>query len=366
MTVRKLQQKRGWAFNFAVPIVKPTMLAATSRTWIDGEKIPATGGCIVVFNHISHIDPLMAAHFVYDHGRLPRYLAKSGLFKNRFLGRFLRDAGQIPVERLSRNAVGRVRRRRRGRAPGRVRRRLPRGHAHPRPRPVADGRQVRRGPDRARDRLPGHPGRPVGRPRAAAAVHQAAAAGAAQARRDEGRRPGRPGRPDRDRRAAPHAQIINAGDRPDHGRDRRARRGAARRAGAGRAVRPAPGRRAQIGNPRKQRSDDGKGTSDEQGRGVRGRLVGHGVLDRAGRRRQRGDDVGSARGGLRRHHRAATRTPTTCPTSSCPPTITATHDPAQARRRRRGGRLRRPVAVVPRQPRRVGARCCPTTCRSSR
>ncbi len=106
MTVRKLQQERGWAFNLAVAIVKPTVLATTRRTWIDGEKVPATGGCIVVLNHISHIDPLLAAHFLYDHGRLPRYLAKSGLFTNRFLGRFLRDAGQIPVERLSRNAAG--------------------------------------------------------------------------------------------------------------------------------------------------------------------------------------------------------------------------------------------------------------------
>ena len=54
--------------------------------WIDGEKIPATGGFILVLNHVSHIDPLTAAHIVYDHGRLPRYLAKSGLFKNRALG----------------------------------------------------------------------------------------------------------------------------------------------------------------------------------------------------------------------------------------------------------------------------------------
>lgn len=106
MTVRKLQQKRGWTFNLAVPLVKPTMLAIASRTWIDGEKIPATGGCIVAFNHISHIDPLLSAHFVYDHGRLPRYLAKSGLFKNKVLAGFLTSAGQIPVERLSRNAVG--------------------------------------------------------------------------------------------------------------------------------------------------------------------------------------------------------------------------------------------------------------------
>jgi 1-acyl-sn-glycerol-3-phosphate acyltransferase len=37
---------------------------------------------------------------------MPRYLAKSGLFKNRALATFLRAAGQIPVERLSKNAIG--------------------------------------------------------------------------------------------------------------------------------------------------------------------------------------------------------------------------------------------------------------------
>lgn len=106
MKVRKLQQKRGWAFVVAVPIVKSAIFATTTRTWIDGEKIPDSGGCIVVFNHISHVDPLLAAHFVYDHGRLPRYLAKSGLFRNKALAGFLTAAGQIPVERLSRTAVG--------------------------------------------------------------------------------------------------------------------------------------------------------------------------------------------------------------------------------------------------------------------
>ncbi|HEX6954684.1 MAG TPA: lysophospholipid acyltransferase family protein [Agromyces sp.] len=105
MSVRKLQQPRGWAFSLGVVILKPTLLAATSRTWIDGEKIPATGGCLVVLNHISHLDPLFAAHFLYDHGRLPRYLAKSGLFSNKALGTFLSSAGQIPVERLSREAA---------------------------------------------------------------------------------------------------------------------------------------------------------------------------------------------------------------------------------------------------------------------
>lgn len=106
MRVRQLDQPRGWAIIFAASILKPTLLAATSRTWIDGDKIPASGGCIVAINHISHVDPLLSAHFVYDHGRIPRYLAKSGLFRNRAIGGLLHAAGQIPVERLSSNAAG--------------------------------------------------------------------------------------------------------------------------------------------------------------------------------------------------------------------------------------------------------------------
>jgi 1-acyl-sn-glycerol-3-phosphate acyltransferase len=106
VSVRKVPGKLGWAVGFAVATIKPTMLAATSRTWIDGEKIPASGGCIVVPNHISHLDPLMTAYFLYDHGRIPRFLAKSALFRTRFVGTVLRSAEQIPVERLTKDAIG--------------------------------------------------------------------------------------------------------------------------------------------------------------------------------------------------------------------------------------------------------------------
>ncbi len=106
MRVRKLQQKRGWVFAVSASVLKPLFFLTTKPEWIDGEKLPATGGCVVVLNHVTKIDPLTAAHFVYDHGRLPRYLAKSDLFKNKALARVMRDAGQIPVERLSANAVG--------------------------------------------------------------------------------------------------------------------------------------------------------------------------------------------------------------------------------------------------------------------
>jgi 1-acyl-sn-glycerol-3-phosphate acyltransferase len=105
--VRRFQEgKQGWAWTLGLVIIKPILLLTTKHRWIDGEKIPAEGGVLLVVNHISEVDPLIVAHMLWDHGRIPRYLAKAGLFKNKFLGFFLRSAGQIPVERASKNAVG--------------------------------------------------------------------------------------------------------------------------------------------------------------------------------------------------------------------------------------------------------------------
>lgn len=82
-----------------MPLLKPLLLATTKQDWHGGEKIPASGGAIIVLNHISHADPLCTAHLIWDYGRESRYLAKASLFKNRQLGHFLRAAGQIPVDR---------------------------------------------------------------------------------------------------------------------------------------------------------------------------------------------------------------------------------------------------------------------------
>jgi 1-acyl-sn-glycerol-3-phosphate acyltransferase len=101
---RQLRQKRGWAFATCVAILKPLLLAFTKRRWLDGHKIPAEGGCVVVANHISHVDPLTFAHFVYDNGRLPRYLAKAEVFDIPVGGWLVRRAGQIPVYRLTGDA----------------------------------------------------------------------------------------------------------------------------------------------------------------------------------------------------------------------------------------------------------------------
>lgn len=102
---RRMRERRGWGFLLAVAIVKPTLLLLTRHRWTGGEKIPAEGGAVLAANHVSHVDPLTFAHIVYDHGRLPRYLAKAGLFDVFFVGAVLRNTGQIPVYRQSTDAA---------------------------------------------------------------------------------------------------------------------------------------------------------------------------------------------------------------------------------------------------------------------
>jgi 1-acyl-sn-glycerol-3-phosphate acyltransferase len=101
---RKLQERRGWAFGFCVAIVEPLLRLLTKHRWIDGDKIPAEGGCVVVGNHVSHIDPLTFAHFVYGHGRIVRFLAKAEVLEVPVIGALIKATGQIPVYRLTADA----------------------------------------------------------------------------------------------------------------------------------------------------------------------------------------------------------------------------------------------------------------------
>jgi 1-acyl-sn-glycerol-3-phosphate acyltransferase len=98
------RQKLGWAFAFCVAVLRPLLMTMTRRDWRNTDRLPATGGIVLVANHVSHIDPLTYAHFVYDSGRLPRFLAKSEVMEIPVLKIILRSAGQIPVYRQSRTA----------------------------------------------------------------------------------------------------------------------------------------------------------------------------------------------------------------------------------------------------------------------
>lgn len=98
-------RRLGFWLRLAVTILRPLMVVFTRRDWQGTEHLTGTGGIVVCPNHISYADPLAVAHYVYDNGRSPRFLAKSEIFGVPFVGRVLRGAGQIPVYRDSANAA---------------------------------------------------------------------------------------------------------------------------------------------------------------------------------------------------------------------------------------------------------------------
>jgi 1-acyl-sn-glycerol-3-phosphate acyltransferase len=94
----------GFWYRLAVVLLRPLLMVVTRRDWRGAEHVPADGGFVAVTNHVSHVDPLTVAHFLYDNGRLPRFLGKEVLFRLFFVGRVLRGAKQIPVYRESHDA----------------------------------------------------------------------------------------------------------------------------------------------------------------------------------------------------------------------------------------------------------------------
>lgn len=93
------RRKVGFWYRLAVVVLKPPVLAMSRRDWRHAERLPSTGGVVIVTNHMSHFDPLVMAHFLWDNGRPPRVLAKSSVFEWPVAGRVIKGAGQIPVHR---------------------------------------------------------------------------------------------------------------------------------------------------------------------------------------------------------------------------------------------------------------------------
>ncbi|WP_067461524.1 lysophospholipid acyltransferase family protein [Actinomadura macra] len=91
--------------KLTIVILRPLLFGLLKRDWRGQGNVPATGGLIIAANHISEADPLALAHFVYESGRYPVYLAKSTLFDVRLLRGVLRGTGQIPVHRDSADAA---------------------------------------------------------------------------------------------------------------------------------------------------------------------------------------------------------------------------------------------------------------------
>ena len=91
-------------FSFCAKIVIPLLNAITKRTWQGAENIPKSGPAIIISNHMSYVDVLFFAQFLFKNGRAPRFIGKRSVFNVPIIGRILLAAGQIPVDRESTHA----------------------------------------------------------------------------------------------------------------------------------------------------------------------------------------------------------------------------------------------------------------------
>ncbi|WP_084077766.1 1-acyl-sn-glycerol-3-phosphate acyltransferase [Demequina sp. NBRC 110057] len=91
-------------FRAAAVFVKPVLLGVTRREWSGGENLPTDSGFIAVSNHMTYADPFTLAHFLYDHGQAPHFLAKASLFDIPVVGKALHGLDQVPVHRGSAKA----------------------------------------------------------------------------------------------------------------------------------------------------------------------------------------------------------------------------------------------------------------------
>jgi 1-acyl-sn-glycerol-3-phosphate acyltransferase len=69
------------------------------KDWHGEENLPKEGAFLAVSNHVTYADPVTFAHFLYNNGYPPRFLAKSQLFKMPIIGSVVRALDQVPVYR---------------------------------------------------------------------------------------------------------------------------------------------------------------------------------------------------------------------------------------------------------------------------
>jgi 1-acyl-sn-glycerol-3-phosphate acyltransferase len=86
-------------YRAAACAVRTILWCSTRKNWHGAEHLPHDRGFIAVSNHVTHADPLTFAHFLYNNGCPPRFLAKASLFSAPVIGPILRNVDQIPVHR---------------------------------------------------------------------------------------------------------------------------------------------------------------------------------------------------------------------------------------------------------------------------
>ncbi len=104
LTYSRRWRDSGFWFGLAIATIWPFAMFGTRIGWRGGEHLPRTGGALLAINHVSFADPIFDVAFGICHGRMPRFLAKSELWKIPVVRSVLAQGGHIPVYRASARA----------------------------------------------------------------------------------------------------------------------------------------------------------------------------------------------------------------------------------------------------------------------
>jgi 1-acyl-sn-glycerol-3-phosphate acyltransferase len=97
------REKGGFWIGVAAVLFYPVTWLSR-RVYVDADRLPREGGALLVFNHISHMDPAVDAVFVHRNKRVPRFLAKDAVARAPIFGKIFLGSGGIPVYRGSSSA----------------------------------------------------------------------------------------------------------------------------------------------------------------------------------------------------------------------------------------------------------------------
>ena len=106
LTFTRRWRDSGFWFGLAIAMIWPFAMFGTRIGWRGGEHLPRTGGALLAINHVSFSDPIFDVAFVICHGRMPRFLAKSELWKVPVVRSVLGQGRHIPVYRESAARAG--------------------------------------------------------------------------------------------------------------------------------------------------------------------------------------------------------------------------------------------------------------------
>ncbi|MCY9787788.1 1-acyl-sn-glycerol-3-phosphate acyltransferase [Nocardiopsis sp. EMB25] len=100
------QRESRWVKVVVACIVRPLLRLVTKPVWSGTEHVPAEGGVIIAANHLSTVDPLTVAHFMYvGVRRWPTFTMKDAVMRIPVVRSVAKSTGQIPIKRGSTDAV---------------------------------------------------------------------------------------------------------------------------------------------------------------------------------------------------------------------------------------------------------------------